>query len=89
MLNISEIRGVGYKLRRNHIFVFFWPGSGVIKTRIPLTCFYSTRGKRFSFHALRHIHTIHCHILQTQLIQVYILNNIEMPTEKTAQVEII
>ena len=55
MLNISEIRGVGYKLRRNHI-VFFWPASGVIKTRIPLTCYYSTRGKHFSFHALRHIH---------------------------------
>ena len=56
MLNISEIRGVGYELRRNHTFVFFWPGSGVIKTRIPLICFYSTRGKHFSFHALRHIH---------------------------------
>ena len=56
MLNISEIRGVGFKLRRNHTFVFFWPGSGVIKTRIPLTCLYSTRGKHFSFHALRHIH---------------------------------
>ena len=59
MLNISEIRGVGFKLRRNHTFVFFWPGSGVIKTRIPLTCFYSTRGKRFSFHAVRHIHILY------------------------------
>ena len=56
MLNIGEIRGVCFKLRRNHTFVFFWPGSGVIKTRIPLTCFYSTLGKHFSFHALRHIH---------------------------------
>ena len=35
MLNISEIRGVGYKLRRNHTFVFFWPGSGVIKLEYP------------------------------------------------------
>ena len=64
MLNIGEIRGVGYKLRRNHTFVFFWPGSGVIKLEYPYKHVFIVR---FSSHALRHI-DIDEH---SQLVQVY------------------